>query len=304
MSANAKILSLLYKLNTGDFTQLKIDIRKFTKLASSDSTANTGSGIYIRALTDGTIEEVSDSQYDLTTIVNFINSQLEELDTSVLIKVSPYEALVIQNPVYTLEVISAKVRDIVNGSLTYDKLFVSDYDTRINDYTITISKNGTVTVKDTGYQTIERQSIPVEQDDTSTPTVDTVDTVVESAPAKGYTEAAMDFSGNTSGRSTEDMIASIMAEAARHVANVKAGNTPELVVADDSNDVKIDLNTTATEQPSKEAIDKYVDKSMDEARDVFADKMRQSLQNARDEGFTSGAKRGDAISEDDFDFNE
>lgn len=43
---------------------------------------------------------------------------------------------------------------------------------------------------------------------------------------------------------------------------------------------------------------------MEEAKDAFADKMRQSLQEAKDEGMTvTAAQRGDTIAEDDFDFD-
>lgn len=69
--------------------------------------------------------------------------------------------------------------------------------------------------------------------------------------------------------------------------------------------VKISVGDKEAEQPSKEAIDKYVKNSMEEAKDALAEKMRQSLQEAKDEGMTvSTAQRGDAVAEDDFDFEK
>ena len=83
-------------------------------------------------------------------------------------------------------------------------------------------------------------------------------------------------------------------------------NTTTQEVLGESAVVKEDLSNIVdigTSIFNANAIDKYVKNSMEEAKDALAEKMRQSLQEARDEGMTvSTAQRGDAVAEDDFDF--
>lgn len=259
-----------------------------------------------------TTKECMDIRGSILTILDWC---LNDVDSEILYKVVPYNAVVIRNCQYEVEIVSDRANAPFNGAANlFHLLYPAESYSYAYNVKVTVTKARTWSASykpfnnfdnDLGHpdsvEFIKKPYYPVKPIPTKNAEA------INSTPVepKGYTSVGMDIDGN-SNRSglPEDMFASIVAEATKHVNNVKEGNTPALKVEDDGSTVKINATGKDVEPPSKEAIDKYVKHSLEEAKDAFADKMRQSLQEAKDEGMTvTAAQRGDTIAEDDFDFD-
>lgn len=255
-----------------------------------------------------------------SSILSILDWCLEDVDSEILYKMVPYKAIVVRGCQYEVEIVSDRTNAPVEANL-FHLLYPTENYAYAYDVKVTVTKARTWSAN---YKPIDNFEGDLSQFDldkflkqpqtpkannhyrvTPIPTKMTEPAAQVRVEPKGYTSVGMDIDGN-SNRSglPEDMFASIVAEATKHVNNVKEGNTPALKVEDDGSTVKINATGKDVEPPSKEAIDKYVKHSLEEAKDAFADKMRQSLQEAKDEGMTvTAAQRGDTIAEDDFDFD-
>lgn len=256
------------------------------------------------------------------SILSILDWCLEDVDSEILYKMVPYKAIVVRGCQYEVEIVSDRTNAPVEGIANlFHLLYPTENYAYAYDVKVTVTKARTWSAN---YKPIDNFEGDLSQFDldkflkqpqtpkannhyrvTPIPTKMTEPAAQVRVEPKGYTSVGMDIDGN-SNRSglPEDMFASIVAEATKHVNNVKEGNTPALKVEDDGSTVKINATGKDVEPPSKEAIDKYVKHSLEEAKDAFADKMRQSLQEAKDEGMTvTAAQRGDTIAEDDFDFD-
>lgn len=255
-----------------------------------------------------------------SSILSILDWCLEDVDSEILYKMVPYKAIVVRGCQYEVEIVSDRTNAPVEANL-FHLLYPTESYAYAYDVKVTVTKARTWSAN---YKPIDNFEGDLSQFDldkflkqpqtpkannhyrvTPIPTKMTEPAAQVRVEPKGYTSVGMDIDGN-SNRSglPEDMFASIVAEATKHVNNVKEGNTPALKVEDDGSTVKINATGKDVEPPSKEAIDKYVKHSLEEAKDAFADKMRQSLQEAKDEGMTvTAAQRGDTIAEDDFDFD-
>lgn len=257
-----------------------------------------------------------------SSILSILDWCLEDVDSEILYKMVPYKAIVVRGCQYEVEIVSDRTNAPVEGIANlFHLLYPTENYSYAYDVKVTVTKARTWSAN---YKPIDNFEGDLSQFDldkflkqpqtpkannhyrvTPIPTKMTEPAAQVRVEPKGYTSVGMDIDGN-SNRSglPEDMFASIVAEATKHVNNVKEGNTPALKVEDDGSTVKINATGKDVEPPSKEAIDKYVKHSLEEAKDAFADKMRQSLQEAKDEGMTvTAAQRGDTIAEDDFDFD-
>lgn len=257
-----------------------------------------------------------------SSILSILDWCLEDVDSEILYKMVPYKAIVVRGCQYEVEIVSDRTNAPVEGIANlFHLLYPTENYSYAYDVKVTVTKARTWSAN---YKPIDNFEGDLSQSDldkflkqpqtpkasnhyrvTPIPTKMTEPAAQVRVEPKGYTSVGMDIDGN-SNRSglPEDMFASIVAEATKHVNNVKEGNTPALKVEDDGSTVKINATGKDVEPPSKEAIDKYVKHSLEEAKDAFADKMRQSLQEAKDEGMTvTAAQRGDTIAEDDFDFD-
>lgn len=278
-----------------------------------------------------TTKECMDIRGSILTILDWC---LNDVDSEILYKVVPYNAVVIRNCQYEVEIVSDRANAPFNGAANlFHLLYPAESYSYAYNVKVTVTKARTWSAN---YKPIDNFEGDLSQFDldkflkqqqtpkannhygatpiptsinhygvTPIPTKMTEPAAQVRVEPKGYTSVGMDIDGN-SNRSglPEDMFASIVAEATKHVNNVKEGNTPALKVEDGGSTVKINATGKDVEPPSKEAIDKYVKHSLEEAKDAFADKMRQSLQEAKDEGMTvTAAQRGDTIAEDDFDFD-
>lgn len=257
-----------------------------------------------------------------SSILSILDWCLEDVDSEILYKMVPYKAIVVRGCQYEVEIVSDRTNAPVEGIANlFHLLYPTENYSYAYDVKVTVTKARTWSAN---YKPIDNFEGDLSQFNldkflkqpqtpkannhyrvTPIPTKMTEPAAQVRVEPKGYTSVGMDIDGN-SNRSglPEDMFASIVAEATKHVNNVKEGNTPALKVEDDGSTVKINATGKDVEPPSKEAIDKYVKHSLEEAKDAFADKMRQSLQEAKDEGMTvTAAQRGDTIAEDDFDFD-
>ena len=271
---------------------------------------------------DGVPVRAEDCEHLRASVTNILVECLNDADSEVFHKIIPYKAVVVRDSQYEIEIVSDRNGDPIQGVASLiSLLYPNENYEYAYDVKVTVTKARTWSAN---YKPIDNFEGDLSQFDldkflkqpqtpkannhyrvTPIPTKMTEPAAQVRVEPKGYTSVGMDIDGN-SNRSglPEDMFASIVAEATKHVNNVKEGNTPALKVEDDGSTVKINATGKDVEPPSKEAIDKYVKHSLEEAKDAFADKMRQSLQEAKDEGMTvTAAQRGDTIAEDDFDFD-
>ena len=271
---------------------------------------------------DGVPVRAEDCEHLRASVTNILVECLNDADSEVFHKIIPYKAVVVRDSQYEIEIVSDRDGDPIQGVASLiSLLYPNENYEYAYDVKVTVTKARTWSAN---YKPIDNFEGDLSQFDldkflkqpqtpkannhyrvTPIPTKMTEPAAQVRVEPKGYTSVGMDIDGN-SNRSglPEDMFASIVAEATKHVNNVKEGNTPALKVEDDGSTVKINATGKDVEPPSKEAIDKYVKHSLEEAKDAFADKMRQSLQEAKDEGMTvTAAQRGDTIAEDDFDFD-
>ena len=271
---------------------------------------------------DGVPVRAEDCEHLRASVTNILVECLNDADSEVFHKIIPYKAVVVRDSQYEIEIVSDRNGDPIQGVASLiSLLYPNENYEYAYDVKVTVTKARTWSAN---YKPINNFEGDLSQFDldkflkqpqtpkannhyrvTPIPTKMTEPAAQVRVEPKGYTSVGMDIDGN-SNRSglPEDMFASIVAEATKHVNNVKEGNTPALKVEDDGSTVKINATGKDVEPPSKEAIDKYVKHSLEEAKDAFADKMRQSLQEAKDEGMTvTAAQRGDTIAEDDFDFD-
>ena len=271
---------------------------------------------------DGVPVRAEDCEHLRASVTNTLVECLNDADSEVFHKIIPYKAVVVRDSQYEIEIVSDRNGDPIQGVASLiSLLYPNENYEYAYDVKVTVTKARTWSAN---YKPIDNFEGDLSQFDldkflkqpqtpkannhyrvTPIPTKMTEPAAQVRVEPKGYTSVGMDIDGN-SNRSglPEDMFASIVAEATKHVNNVKEGNTPALKVEDDGSTVKINATGKDVEPPSKEAIDKYVKHSLEEAKDAFADKMRQSLQEAKDEGMTvTAAQRGDTIAEDDFDFD-
>lgn len=276
---------------------------------------------------DGTPVRAEDCEHLRASITNIVVECLNDADSEVFHKVIPYKAIVIRDSQYEVEIVSDYASDSSQGiaslvSLLYpSKNYLYAYTVKV---TVTKARTWSrnyrpfyntelSTDAPTFEEMIRRKypgaSVSFATQTSSAMTQNQPDTKQPLSPAepvkpKGYTSVGMDITGGSARSNAADMFASIVAEATKHVNNVKEGNTPALKVESDDAIVTINATGKEVEKPSKEAVDKYVKNSLEEAKAAFADKMRQSLQEAKDEGMKMTAERGDAIAEDDFDFEK
>ena len=263
-----------------------------------------------------------DCEHLRASVTNILVECLNDADSEVFHKIIPYKAVVVRDSQYEIEIVSDRNGDPIQGVASLiSLLYPNENYEYAYDVKVTVTKARTWSANYKPIDNFERDLSQFDLDKflkqpqtpkannhyrvTPIPTKMTEPAAQVRVEPKGYTSVGMDIDGN-SNRSglPEDMFASIVAEATKHVNNVKEGNTPALKVEDDGSTVKINATGKDVEPPSKEAIDKYVKHSLEEAKDAFADKMRQSLQEAKDEGMTvTAAQRGDTIAEDDFDFD-
>ena len=271
---------------------------------------------------DGVPVRAEDCEHLRASVTNILVECLNDADSEVFHKIIPYKAVVVRDSQYEIEIVSDRNGDPIQGVASLiSLLYPNENYEYAYDVKVTVTKARTWSAN---YKPIDNFEGDLSQFDldkflkqpqtpkanshyrvTPIPTKMTEPAAQVRVEPKGYTSVGMDIDGN-SNRSglPEDTFASIVAEATKHVNNVKEGNTPALKVEDDGSTVKINATGKDVEPPSKEAIDKYVKHSLEEAKDAFADKMRQSLQEAKDEGMTvTAAQRGDTIAEDDFDFD-
>ena len=271
---------------------------------------------------DGVPVRAEDCEHLRASVTNILVECLNDADSEVFHKIIPYKAVVVRDSQYEIEIVSDRNGDPIQGVASLiSLLYPNENYEYAYDVKVTVTKARTWSANYKPIDNFERDLSQFDLDKflkqpqtpkannhyrvTPIPTKMTEPAVQVRVEPKGYTSVGMDIDGN-SNRSglPEDMFASIVAEATKHVNNVKEGNTPALKVEDDGSTVKINATGKDVEPPSKEAIDKYVKHSLEEAKDAFADKMRQSLQEAKDEGMTvTAAQRGDTIAEDDFDFD-
>lgn len=257
------------------------------------------------------------------SILSILDWCLEDVDSEILYKMVPYKAIVVRGCQYEVEIVSDRTNAPVEGIANlFHLLYPTENYSYAYDVKVTVTKARTWSAN---YKPIDNFEGDLSQFDldkflkqpqtpkannhyrvTPIPTKMTEPAAQVRVEPKGYTAVGTDIDGNSDKPGNpEDIFASIMAEAAKHVNNVREGNTPALKIENTADAVKISVGDKEAEQPSKEAIDKYVKNSMEEAKDALAEKMRQSLQEARDEGMTvSTAQRGDAVAEDDFDFEK
>ena len=272
---------------------------------------------------DGVPVRAEDCEHLRASVTNILVECLNDADSEVFHKIIPYKAVVVRDSQYEIEIVSDRNGDPIQGVASLiSLLYPNENYEYAYDVKVTVTKARTWSANYKPIDNFERDLSQFDLDKflkqpqtpkannhyrvTPIPTKMTEPAAQVRVEPKGYTSVGMDIDGN-SNRSglPEDMFASIVAEATKHVNNVKEGNTPALKVEDDGSTVKINATGKDVEPPSKEAIDKYVKHSLEEAKDAFADKMRQSLQEAKDEGMTvTAAQRGDTIAEDDFDFEK
>ena len=272
---------------------------------------------------DGVPVRAEDCEHLRASVTNILVECLNDADSEVFHKIIPYKAVVVRDSQYEIEIVSDRNGDPIQGVASLiSLLYPNENYEYAYDVKVTVTKARTWSANYKPIDNFERDLSQFDLDKflkqpqtpkannhyrvTPIPTKMTEPAAQVRVEPKGYTSVGMDIDGN-SNRSglPEDMFASIVAEATKHVNNVKEGNTPALKVEDDGSTVKINATGKDVEPPSKEAIDKYVKHSMEEAKDALAEKMRQSLQEAKDEGMTiSTAQRGDAVAEDDFDFEK
>lgn len=249
------------------------------------------------------------------SILSILDWCLEDVDSEILYKMVPYKAIVVRGCQYEVEIVSDRTNAPVEGIANlFHLLYPTENYSYAYDVKVTVTKARTWSAN---YKPIGNFEGDLSQFDLdkflkqpqtpkAIPTKMTEPAAQVRVEPKGYTAVGTDIDGNSDKPGNpEDIFASIMAEAAKHVNNVREGNTPALKIENTADAVKISVGDKEAEQPSKEAIDKYVKNSMEEAKDALAEKMRQSLQEAKDAGMTvSTAQRGDAVAEDDFDFEK
>lgn len=258
-----------------------------------------------------------------SSILSILDWCLEDVDSEILYKMVPYKAIVVRGCQYEVEIVSDRTNAPVEGIANlFHLLYPTENYSYAYDVKVTVTKARTWSANYKPIDNFEGDSSQFDLDKflkqpqtpkannhyrvTPIPTKMTEPAAQVQVEPKGYTAVGTDIDGNSDKPGNpEDIFASIMAEAAKHVNNVREGNTPALKIENTADTVKISVGEKEAEQPSKEAIDKYVKNSMEEAKDALAEKMRQSLQEAKDAGMTvSTAQRGDAVAEDDFDFEK
>ena len=252
------------------------------------------------------------------SILSILDWCLEDVDSEILYKMVPYKAIVVRGCQYEVEIVSDRTNAPVEGIANlFHLLYPTENYSYAYDVKVTVTKARTWSANYKPIDNFEgdldkflkQPQTPKANNHyrvTPIPTKMTEPAAQVRVEPKGYTAVGTDIDGNSDKPGNpEDIFASIMAEAAKHVNNVREGNTPALKIENTADAVKISVGDKEAEQPSKEAIDKYVKNSMEEAKDALAEKMRQSLQEAKDAGMTvSTAQRGDAVAEDDFDFEK
>ena len=253
-----------------------------------------------------------------SSILSILDWCLEDVDSEILYKMVPYKAIVVRGCQYEVEIVSDRTNAPVEGIANlFHLLYPTENYSYAYDVKVTVTKARTWSANYKPIDNFEgdldkflkQPQTPKANNHyrvTPIPTKMTEPAAQVRVEPKGYTAVGTDIDGNSDKPGNpEDIFASIMAEAAKHVNNVREGNTPALKIENTADAVKISVGDKEAEQPSKEAIDKYVKNSMEEAKDALAEKMRQSLQEAKDAGMTvSTAQRGDAVAEDDFDFEK
>lgn len=256
------------------------------------------------------------------SILSILDWCLEDVDSEILYKMVPYKAIVVRGCQYEVEIVSDRTNAPVEGIANlFHLLYPTENYSYAYDVKVTVTKARTWSANYKPIDNFEGDLSQFDLDKFPKPQTPKANNHYRVTPVpirmaepalrvqvepKGYTAVGTDIDGNSDKPGNpEDIFASIMAEAAKHVNNVREGNTPALKIENTADTVKISVGEKEAEQPSKEAIDKYVKNSMEEAKDALAEKMRQSLQEARDEGMNvSTAQRGDAVAEDDFDFEK
>lgn len=257
-----------------------------------------------------------------SSILSILDWCLEDVDSEILYKMVPYKAIVVRGCQYEVEIVSDRTNAPVEGIANlFHLLYPTENYSYAYDVKVTVTKARTWSANYKPIDNFEGDLSQFDLDKFLKPQTPKANNHYRVTPVpirmgepaaqvqvepKGYTAVGTDIDGNSDKPGNpEDIFASIMAEAAKHVNNVREGNTPALKIENTADTVKISVGEKEAEQPSKEAIDKYVKNSMEEAKDALAEKMRQSLQEAKDEGMTiSTAQRGDAVAEDDFDFEK